>query len=106
MLRRSLPWAPFTAIAVLVLASGCAVEPQKKGLEDMRLTPELVDKVQAQGKVELSGEDQVICRLEMPTGSHLGVWRCDTWEGTDARARKSQREILRSQGAPKPKIGN
>lgn len=106
MSRSPLPGVLFTAIVALMLASGCAVEPQKKGLEDMRLTPELVDKVQAQGKVELSGDDQVICRLEMPTGSHLAVWRCDTWEGTDARARKNQREILRSQGAPKPKIGN
>ena len=106
MLRRPLSRACYAAIAALFLIGGCASEPQKKGLEDMRLTPELVDKVQAQGKVELSGDDQVICRLEMPTGSHLAVWRCDTWEGTDARARKNQREILRSQGAPKAKVGN
>jgi hypothetical protein len=91
--------------ALAALAAGCAAEPQKKGLEDMRLTPELVEKVRKDGKVELSGDDQVICRQEMPTGSHRAIWRCDTYAAYDERARKNQREIQKAQFAPKAKVG-
>ncbi len=93
------------AAASLALAAGCSVEPQKKGLEDMRLTPELVDKVQKDGTVKLDGDDQVICRQEMPTGSHRAIWRCDTYAAYDERARKNQREIQKAQFAPKAKVG-
>ena len=65
MLQPTLSRVLFVA-AALLFAMGCA-EPRKKGLEDMRLTPELVDKVQKEGKVELSGKDGVVCRREFPT---------------------------------------
>jgi hypothetical protein len=91
------------ASALLALSAGCAVE-HKKGLEDMRLTPELVDKVQKEGSVKLTGEDQVICRQEMPTGSHRAIWRCDTVEGSMSRASKNQHEIQKAQAAPKAKV--
>ena len=103
MSSRSLSGILFIA-AALALSAGCAVE-HKKGLEDMRLTPELVDKVQKEGEVKLTGVDQVICRLEMPTGSHRAIWRCDTLEGYQTRANKNQFEMQKAQAAPKPKIG-
>jgi hypothetical protein len=91
------------AAALIAVSAGCAVE-HKKGLEDMRLTPELVDKVQKEGSVKLTGVDQVICRQEMPTGSHRAIWRCDTVEGSMDRANKNQREIQKAQAAPKAKV--
>ena len=91
------------AAALIAVSAGCAVE-HKKGLEDMRLTPELVDKVQKEGSVKLTGVDQVICRQEMPTGSHRAIWRCDTVEGSMDRATKNQREIQKAQAAPKAKV--
>ena len=96
----------FLAVGATVLVLGCAPSVHKKGLEDMRLTGDLVQQVRKDGKVDLSGEDGVICRQEMPTGSHLAIWRCDTLAGSDKRARDSQREVLKSQSGPKPKIGN
>jgi hypothetical protein len=94
----------FIVLAAATLVAGCAPSVHQKGLEDMRLTGELVDKVQKEGKVDLAGSDGVLCYLEMPTGSHIGRWRCDTVEGMDARANANQREMARSQAAPKAKI--
>lgn len=103
--RSALRFSRFSmAFAALVLVTACGPSVHKKGLEDMRLTPELVDRTQAEGKVDLTGDDGVVCRLEMPTGSHIGVWRCDTYEAADARARRNQHEIQKAQAAPKAKI--
>lgn len=92
------------ALVASALVAGCAPSVHQKGLEDMRLTGELVQQVRKDGKVDLSGDDGVICRQEMPTGSHLAVWRCDTLAGSDKRARDSQRQLLKDQSAPKGRI--
>lgn len=94
----------FLALVAALSVVGCAPSVHQKGLEDMRLTGELVQQVRKDGKVDLSGDDGVICRQEMPTGSHLAVWRCDTLAGTDKRARDSQRQLLQDQSAPKAKV--
>jgi hypothetical protein len=94
----------FFALSVALIVSGCGPSVHKKGLEDMRLTGELVDKVQEEGKVELAESEGVICRQEFPTGSHIAIWRCDTYAGMDRRARDNQREISRAQAAPKAKV--
>lgn len=103
MLQAPISKAFFTLAATLLVA-GCAPSVHQKGLEDMRLTGELVQQVRKDGKVDLSGDDGVICRQEMPTGSHLAVWRCDTLAGTDKRARDSQRQLLKDQSAPKGRV--
>lgn len=94
-------------IAVCLALAGCAStrSAHDVAVDQMTFTPALMDKTKAEGVVELADNDEVVCRKEMPLGSHIAKWRCDTKANFERSSRANQQRLQERISQPKPRLG-
>jgi len=106
MTRRS------TTLASLLLAAtlaACGANPSKpeatevaggKRIERVKLSPEVIDIAQEEGKVELLKDDRVKCEKYKPLGSNRTQYRCRTLAEATKSEEDNARHIRKIQTPP------
>jgi len=106
MTRRS------TTLASLLLAAtlaACGANPSKpeatevaggKRIERVKLSPEVIDIAQEEGKVELLKDDRVKCEKYKPLGSNRTQYRCTTVAEKKASEEENAAAMRRLQTPP------
>lgn len=95
-------------VAVAGMGSGCATieRSHTDKLKTMMLAPEVIELAKKEGEVELADDSRIVCRKEMPTGSHMAKWRCETIAGKASRERANQQRMRERVFRSKPKLGS
>lgn len=109
----SVPWAAprrprAVLVALVLLLGGCAttVDERRVALDKMMLSPEVIALAKKEGEVELADDSRIVCRKEMPTGSHLAKWRCETVAGKADSERDNQQRMTERVMRGKPRVGD
>lgn len=95
-------------VALALVAAGCATtaDERRVALDKIALSPEVIAIAKKEGEVKLADDTRVICRKEMPTGSHMAKWRCETVAGKDSSVRDNQERMTEKVFRSKPRIGD